>query len=165
MDGVRLISRERLAELGYGKISRSILAKIERGNRRVDIDDVLALAAALDVAPVHLFVPYDRDRMIEITPSVQVPAHLVRRWVHGWSPLPGGNVSSTSQNYPERTGGCSATHRYEILALSSNASPSLRCRPSVSRTLKTSTTVWLASVERLMRSVTHDITELTRKPD
>jgi transcriptional regulator with XRE-family HTH domain len=80
---------QRLKELGYPHLGRAGLSKIELGARSVTVDDLLALAAALDVAPVHLFVPYERDRRVDITSDVGVSAATTRRWVHGWEPLPG----------------------------------------------------------------------------
>jgi transcriptional regulator with XRE-family HTH domain len=41
-------------------MSASVLGKIEAGARRVDVDDLVALAAALDVAP-QLLLPGGRD--------------------------------------------------------------------------------------------------------
>jgi transcriptional regulator with XRE-family HTH domain len=58
--------------LGYAELSRRLtkqgrtipplgLRRIEAGERRVDVDDLVALALALDVAPVALLLPADRD--------------------------------------------------------------------------------------------------------
>ncbi len=44
---------ERL-EQGGRKMAHNTISEIERGARRVDVDDLTALAAALDVAPVDL---------------------------------------------------------------------------------------------------------------
>jgi transcriptional regulator with XRE-family HTH domain len=46
----------RLAELGR-RISLSGLSKIENGDRRVDVDDLMAIAIALDVTPNGLLLP------------------------------------------------------------------------------------------------------------
>jgi transcriptional regulator with XRE-family HTH domain len=46
---------ERLAALGR-PILPSGLSKIEQGTRRVDVDDLVALAAALETVPSHLLV-------------------------------------------------------------------------------------------------------------
>lgn len=47
---------ERLESMGR-RISLSGLSKIERGERRVDADDLMVLAIALDVAPTSLLLP------------------------------------------------------------------------------------------------------------
>ncbi|HEX5289805.1 MAG TPA: helix-turn-helix transcriptional regulator [Streptosporangiaceae bacterium] len=46
----------RLASLGQPIIETGII-KIEKGDRRVDVDDLVALAAALDVSPSELLLP------------------------------------------------------------------------------------------------------------
>jgi transcriptional regulator with XRE-family HTH domain len=50
---------QRLAQAGR-PMSQSILSRIEAGARRVDIDDLVALAAALNVSVVALLPPDDR---------------------------------------------------------------------------------------------------------
>lgn len=50
----------RLIELGR-RISFSGLSKIERGERRVDVDDLMAIAVALDVSPLGLLLPVDQE--------------------------------------------------------------------------------------------------------
>ncbi len=57
--GYAALSR-RLGELGR-KIPPLALRRIEAGERRVDVDDLVALALAFDVAPVALLLPTDRD--------------------------------------------------------------------------------------------------------
>jgi transcriptional regulator with XRE-family HTH domain len=54
---------ERLSELGR-PILASGLSKIEQGDRRVDVDDLAALANALDTVPSQLLEPSE-DLMIE----------------------------------------------------------------------------------------------------
>jgi transcriptional regulator with XRE-family HTH domain len=92
---------DRLAEIGY-TMTRSVLAKVEAGHRQgVGINDVLALAAALGVSPVHLFIPYERSHQIEITSERRVSALAARRWVHGWSPLPKSDTAEVQQYFSE----------------------------------------------------------------
>src|SRR5947208_3077345 len=74
---------ERLREIGYNK-SRSTLTKLEGGKyRNVSINDVFALAAALDDHPLHLLVPLEDDAMVAIAPKVHYPAALTRAWIRG----------------------------------------------------------------------------------
>jgi transcriptional regulator with XRE-family HTH domain len=46
----------KLGEVGR-PLGHSAVDQIEKGTRRVDVDDLMALAAALDVAPVTLLMP------------------------------------------------------------------------------------------------------------
>lgn len=59
---------ERLIQVGR-RISFSGLSKIERAERRVDVDDLMAIAVALDVSPLGLLLPVDREpaTLIEAT--------------------------------------------------------------------------------------------------
>jgi transcriptional regulator with XRE-family HTH domain len=61
------------------------LRRIERGERRVDVDDLLALAYALGVPPVDLLVSGDLDaeERYGITPDVQALAGPARSWISG----------------------------------------------------------------------------------
>ena len=56
---------DRLAEIGHPILDSGIL-KIEHGGRRVDVDDLVALAEALGVEPAMLLLG-------EVTVSVVVP--------------------------------------------------------------------------------------------
>jgi transcriptional regulator with XRE-family HTH domain len=47
-----------LEVVGYN-LSRTAIALIEKGKRRVTLDDALAIAAALGVAPINLMVPFE----------------------------------------------------------------------------------------------------------
>ena len=53
--GLRALA-QRLADVGR-PLTHTALDKIERGTRRVDVDDLMALAAALDVSPATLLMP------------------------------------------------------------------------------------------------------------
>jgi transcriptional regulator with XRE-family HTH domain len=58
---------EQLARRGR-RISFSGLSKIENGDRRVDVDDLMALALVLDVSPLALLLPIsDPDETTEVT--------------------------------------------------------------------------------------------------
>ena len=87
MTAVRLA--ERTQELGY-PITRVSITKIETNNRRgkLDIAELLVLAAALNVPPVLLVFPNYPEGEVEL-----LPAHLARsdeavRWMSGVSVLP-----------------------------------------------------------------------------
>lgn len=79
---------DRVKELG-GKLDRVAISKIENGARGVSLDEALILAAALDIAPLHLFLPLDDNANARIAPEIEVSARQARRWVRGQEPLPG----------------------------------------------------------------------------
>jgi transcriptional regulator with XRE-family HTH domain len=79
---------KRLDELGYGRMDRDVIANLENGRRRtVTVEDWLALALALDVAPVHLLVPpRSEDRLL--VGHLEIDPDLARAWVRGETPHP-----------------------------------------------------------------------------
>jgi transcriptional regulator with XRE-family HTH domain len=63
---------------------RSILANLESGRRRdVSVNELLALARCLGVAPVHLIVPIDADRFRVSPGAPEVDADVARAWICG----------------------------------------------------------------------------------
>ena len=84
---------ERLAQLGH-PILPSGINKIENGQRRVDVGDLVALAQALDVSPSTLLMPPepdgDRDNW-----------RAAWRWLHGELPL-GWEEGRRSPDWPDR---------------------------------------------------------------
>jgi transcriptional regulator with XRE-family HTH domain len=65
------------------------LRRIEKGERRVDVDDLIALAVVLNVAPVDLLVPNDveADRPYALADETTSTAGEVRKWIGGRAPL------------------------------------------------------------------------------
>jgi transcriptional regulator with XRE-family HTH domain len=61
------------------------LRRIERGERRVDVADLLALSYVLGVTPVDLLIPGDADdaEPYSVTPNTSVTAGAAREWVAG----------------------------------------------------------------------------------
>lgn len=80
---------DRVAELGR-TIPPLGVSRIEAGTRRVDADDLVALAAALNVSPLSLLLPADegRDPYISLTDRVAVTLSRAWRWARGESALP-----------------------------------------------------------------------------
>ncbi len=73
----------RCAALGMPQLDRSTVANIENGRRqRIGVDELLVLAFALGVAPVHLLVPLD-ERWYAVTPKHINASSRVRQWVRG----------------------------------------------------------------------------------
>lgn len=57
--------------------------------RNITVEELLTLAYALDVAPVHLLVPVDAAEIdaYRATPNRSLPVRLARQWVRGyWCP-------------------------------------------------------------------------------
>jgi len=71
------------------KAGRSIpelgLRRIEKGERRVDFDDLLALAYVLEVCPVDLMVSSEAadGDPYPVVPTEQLDANSVRDWISG----------------------------------------------------------------------------------
>jgi transcriptional regulator with XRE-family HTH domain len=83
---------DRLAELGY-PIDRPTLSKIERGGERarnVKLEEVVAIAYALDVSPWHLIAPYSMESRLRVVPKEEpfIPG-VARTWLAGSWELPG----------------------------------------------------------------------------
>jgi len=77
----------RLAELGR-PILPSGITKIEQGGRRVDADDLVALAVALGVNPNALLLPAGEPATtVHLTETLAVPWSRAWRWVTGEAPL------------------------------------------------------------------------------
>jgi 8-oxo-dGTP diphosphatase len=75
-----------LAEIGV-RIDASAITRLERGTRGVTLDDVVAIAAALGVSPLHLLVPLDNSAQLDVAPALSAVAPDVRAWIRGQRPL------------------------------------------------------------------------------
>ncbi len=63
------------------------VTRIERGERKVTLDEMVVFALALDVAPVHLLVPIDSDEPIRLAPNLEASPYDTRAWIRGAMPL------------------------------------------------------------------------------
>jgi transcriptional regulator with XRE-family HTH domain len=69
------------------RISFSGLSKIENGTRKVDTDDLMALALALDVSPVALLLPQgDPQETVDVTGG-RGSLGVFWEWAFGGTPL------------------------------------------------------------------------------
>jgi hypothetical protein len=64
------------------QLDRSIVLKIERGERRVDVDDLIALSIAFDVSPLALLLPSPRTPG-EVVHVTGASATAAKFW--GWA--------------------------------------------------------------------------------
>lgn len=89
----RAVSQRRLsAELD--KVGRPIvplgISRLLKGERRVDVDELVALAVVLGVNPSALLFPRHvrADDVVELTPTTKQRAAVVWAWADGRVPLP-----------------------------------------------------------------------------
>lgn len=93
------------SNLGYAQLARRVkaagrgipelgLRRIEEGQRRVDTDDLMALAVALDVSPITLLMPpiTDVDDAVDTVVGTVI-AHQLWRWLAAETPLTGDSPS------------------------------------------------------------------------
>lgn len=78
---------ERLAALGR-PMDRSNLGRIERGETTGQLDNLIALALALHVAPIHLLLPQEDEERVELASKQSLPAGEARSWIAGRRLLP-----------------------------------------------------------------------------
>lgn len=79
---------ERMSVLGQA-ISVTGLSKLENGDRRVHVEDLVALAVALDVSPNRLLLTAEADNEdIALVPAAGVKRGTAWRWAAGDAMLP-----------------------------------------------------------------------------
>lgn len=88
---------------GYARLSRELtkigrdipplgLGRIESGTRRVDVDDLTALAVVFGVSPTTLLMPDrgpDPETYVKLTGTDMIPAERAWGWLIGGYPLTG----------------------------------------------------------------------------
>lgn len=91
---------------GPGALSHSSIGEIERGVRRVDVDELTALAAVLGVSPATLLLPvsFDLDAHPQPTAQPDEPVQLtgtqpearetMLRWLRGDRPISSETIST-----------------------------------------------------------------------
>lgn len=97
----------RLGELGRPMLP-SVVAKIEAGERRVDVDDLVALSIALNVQPSRLLLPDTAgDDEVPLTPTFSMPGWCAWDWATGVNPIPSQpdhtNTYEEHQRFAEET--------------------------------------------------------------
>jgi transcriptional regulator with XRE-family HTH domain len=87
---------QRCVAIGAPNLTTAVLMNIESGRkgrdkrrrRAVDVDELVALAHALNVSPLSLLLPEDGTAEYHINPQVTASAEKVCRWLIGLRPLP-----------------------------------------------------------------------------
>lgn len=94
-------SQEWLAQtvtaLGH-PMHQTAIAKIEAGDRKVTVDEMLLLAVALEIPPSLLVLPVERDDDMAVTPTKNVYPWRAWEWFRGGEPLPGQNTPAWHDN-------------------------------------------------------------------
>ncbi|MGO9101838.1 MAG: helix-turn-helix domain-containing protein [Mycobacterium sp.] len=83
--GLRGLSKK-LGEIGR-PLGHSAIDQIEKGTRRVDVDDLVALALALDASPLTLLRPPTDGPLAEIPVTGvegRVPVGSFQEWLRGY---------------------------------------------------------------------------------
>ncbi len=89
----RRLSQAELSEL-INRLGRQMasdsISKIEKLGRRVDVDDLVALAVALDTTPNRLLLPGNaaETEIVQLTPEFSVSALDAWKWARGRRPFP-----------------------------------------------------------------------------
>lgn len=79
---------DRMVEIGRPMLT-SAVSKVEKRQRRVDPDDLVAFAVALHVNPSRLLLTGDGgEQAMPLAPALQVPAWVAWQWADGYAPLP-----------------------------------------------------------------------------
>ncbi|YCN53432.1 helix-turn-helix domain-containing protein [Rhodococcus erythropolis] len=80
---------DQTAELGF-RVARSTISDLETGRRtRLDIAELLVIAAALNVPPVMLLYPKIPDGEVQVTPGISMKSIDAARWFGGETILDG----------------------------------------------------------------------------
>ena len=61
--------RDRLADAGLD-LNQAAIARMERGERKITLDEAVTISAVLDVAPVHLFLPVEGNGPVWLAPDL-----------------------------------------------------------------------------------------------
>jgi transcriptional regulator with XRE-family HTH domain len=99
--GLRGLAKK-LGEVGR-PLTHSAVDQIEKGTRRVDVDDLMALAAALDVSPITLLMPAEVDVSTVVVATglhEKVTAKRLWSWLNASYPVKGAVLAFYSDALP-----------------------------------------------------------------
>lgn len=72
---------ERLEKNFGWRVDRSVIARVESGERVVSVDELFMLAAVLDTSPSLLLTPADESELMSPTPWRPMTSNRVRGWI------------------------------------------------------------------------------------
>ncbi|WP_432090388.1 helix-turn-helix domain-containing protein [Streptomyces sp. NRRL F-5630] len=85
--GLSIYSLSALLDKAGRPIAPSAIAKLEKQQRQVTVDDLVALAVVFGVSPSSLLLPLTREGAVEVTGAGRVPAITAWEWADGERPL------------------------------------------------------------------------------
>lgn len=77
---------DRLAAIG-APVDRSVIARMEGGQRGLSVNDLVRTAAALRVSPTMLMTYRSGAAPVAVAPTIYADSLFVRQWIMGTSPL------------------------------------------------------------------------------
>jgi transcriptional regulator with XRE-family HTH domain len=77
---------EALAAIG-SPMDRTTIAKLEKAQRQVRLEELVALAVALDVSPLYLMFPLRLEEVVKLTPKTSLESRAAFKWANGQGPL------------------------------------------------------------------------------
>lgn len=87
----------RTVDLGYGLHRIAVITRVEAGERAITVPELIAIAAALDTAPLALVVPERPNDSIEVLPGVTMNGAAAVGWFTGTtSATPAGVIRDPS---------------------------------------------------------------------
>jgi transcriptional regulator with XRE-family HTH domain len=96
-------------------IDRATINRIERGKRTMEVAELVAFAAALDVEPAALFLPQDVE-WVHLTDNIKVTAEVAAKWAAGRGPLDPKNARLYFSESPTFFGEAHLSSKAEIRA-------------------------------------------------
>lgn len=98
-----LTTRELADRLAGGgrAVSQSSITRMERAERIVTADDLVALAAVFGVSPAALLLPLDDapGAAVDITGAGRIPADVAWAWASNERPLEGAETATAAMEY------------------------------------------------------------------
>lgn len=72
-----------LTQASLTNIERGLTSTSGRGSRAVSVEEMLTLAAVLQVPPIMLMVPFGEHNAVEVSPGVTMEPWTVSKWLFG----------------------------------------------------------------------------------
>ena len=93
-----------LDRLGY-PMDRTTIARLENNDRKVSLNDFMAICIALSISPLHMLIPVEEEgeeaQQIAAAPEYLVDRAAMARWVKGDMNLPGMDAASFARQMPD----------------------------------------------------------------